>query len=138
MIFYEWNFGTDEAIQYQRNGECNECGQCCIALIGMRTAFDRSKGESGGRNGGTGTTEKGVWSEIKIDNVSRYYQVMEIDTKNAEHRCPKLSRENKCTEHFDKENICKDWPMSPGQVKPFSDCSYSFEEIGRWNIGELE
>lgn len=138
ILFYEWDYDTGKVIQYQRNGECNECGQCCIALIGMKTAFDRSKGESGGRNGGTGTTEKGIWSEVEIDNASRYYQITEIDTENTESRCPALSQENKCTEHFDRANLCKDWPMSPRQAEPFSDCSYSFEEIERWNISELK
>src|SRR5712691_7519931 len=67
--FYEWNYDEGVVILYERLGECNGCGDCCMAAIQFAVAGRLTHGskpwEQHG-NGGSDTTASGVWSEVRV------------------------------------------------------------------------
>lgn len=140
--YYEWDYTTRTVIQYERQGECNGCGACCKAHIEFRTSIRpdlppnvRMEGDPEPREGGAYTTGKGIWSEVRLpDGRRRFFEVYEIKPDTG--RCSQLGEDNKCTMHLSKLLICSGWPFAPSQVAPFPECSYSFVEVGRWNISE--
>jgi Fe-S-cluster containining protein len=132
--YFEWDYDKNVVIEYEREGECNGCGDCCKAAIrffvtaGVNPNDPQAAWEAAG-NGGLSTTGKGQWSEIQIGDKRRFFQIQEI-TLGA-HTCRHLTEDKKCDIHFTKPLFHKAWPMAPGQVSPFERCSYSFREIGR-------
>lgn len=131
--YIRWDYDANEAIEYERNGECNGCGACCIAKISFRVAGTYNVDNN---NGGDGTTEKGVWTELVFDNEARrFWQVYEIDTANVV-PCSALQPGYRCAFHNHANNLCTEWPLAPEHVTPFSDCSFTFTEINRWPIQE--
>lgn len=130
--YFRWDFDNSEVVQYERKGECNGCGACCKALIQFRVRNISSKRLKDGRDLGNATDGKGVWAQIKKGKKRRTFQVTHIVP--GEVTCSSLSPENKCMVHLDKPTICEVWPVLPEQVTPFKECSYTFEEIGRWPI----
>ena len=127
--YFEWNYDTHEAIEYARRGECSGCGACCRALVRYTTSAPVQNSELG-----TGVKEEGIWIEVEQNGNRRFMQNLEI--RPDEHVC--LSQEgNMCKLHAMKSSevpLCDVWPLSPSHVAPFKECSYSFEEIGRWRF----
>lgn len=146
MRYLRWDYDRGEVIEYQRRGECNGCGACCIARIAfnvsmtaelpLNTMHDWDRRDV--RDGGDATNGKGVWTGLLFDNgASRYWQITEIDRAHTE-ACPLLGEGNRCARHNHVNNLCTEWPLAPEQVTPFPDCSFSFVEIGRWPIEEVK
>lgn len=138
--YREWNYDTGKITEYARSGECNGCGDCCIALIRYR--FARLKGRKGGNWGhmGIGTSHKGIWYEIKEGKRSRTMQPLETAMRPRKEACSMLQENNQCAVHDQKDwkrdiaTLCDVWPINPEQIKPFDKCSYVFTVIGEWDI----
>jgi Fe-S-cluster containining protein len=134
--FFEWDYDNGVVVEYERLGECNGCGACCMAVIQFAVA-GRLNGSNNDwatvGNGGPATSGKGVWSEIHVGGKRRFFQIADVD-RNANHRCENLAEDNRCTIQQSKPLFHKAWPMSPRQVTPFELCSYSFREIARWPL----
>ena len=138
-VFYEWNYDEGVVIAYERLGDCNGCGACCMAAIqfavaGRLAQGNRSWEEYG--NGGSDTNAHGSWTEVRIGNERRFFQI--LDPKPNSERCQHLTEDLRCDIHFTKPLFHKSWPMSPRQVTPFEQCSYTFREIKRWPLDGLE
>lgn len=137
MRFYEWNYDTDTLIEYERDGECNGCGACCMGVITFQvTGGEAFKAIHNPHNGGPTTDEKGVWLSISVGDKRRFFKMVSIE--KTDHRCPMLTDDNHCRIHAGKYLFSRAWPMNPSQVRAFEKCSYTFREIGRWKISELE
>ena len=114
-----WDYESHEVIEYERRGECNECGDCCRATITLR-----------GKNGDI-TDHEGTWSEVTRDNFKDRFFLRMLWVEQLNEPCCQL-RDNKCAIQDLKQSqqrICAEWPTHPSQVEPFPNCSYSFVEI---------
>lgn len=138
--YIEWDFESNKAAEYKRTGECNGCGQCCVALIRYRVArFKGRKTDNWGRLG-CGANNKGTWYEVRDGKRRRAMQHIEIAMRPREEACPSLNADNKCGVHSEHDwkrdihTLCDVWPINPEQVKAFSECSFSFEKIAEWDI----
>ena len=130
-----WDYVANWAIEYKRLGECNRCGDCCVAHVGFTTQKPYSAGR---KAGGHKTSNEGAWQEVNTGRWRHFYQLLSI-VPNEGSKCPdKFTEDRLCAGHEDEERpwICKEWPFSPRCVEAFDECSYSFEEIGRWRIGK--
>lgn len=144
MRYFEWDYDNDTLTEFVREGECNGCGACCMTVIKWQYSQanrDEIEARTGLRswnpsNGVSQAHREGVVTEIRIGDKSRYYADLVV-TDKAE-RCPCLTSDKRCAVHTGKRRICTAWPMSPRHVEPFKECSYSFREIGRWKISEIE
>jgi hypothetical protein len=142
--YTRWNYDNDTVQTLERTGECNGCGECCMALIRLTSiAWGRKARHEDAVNGVTRHDRTGTWHEITNDKETRrYIKVEAIDTSEENrHRCDSLRDYNGkgyCDHHFDKTLICEAWPMAPEHVTPFPQCSYSFEVTGEWKISELD
>lgn len=133
LRYIDWNYDTQEAIEYERVGECNGCGACCMAIIEFNVS-NYDDGQQGGKSVVAG--EGGIWTEISRGNVRRFFKFKPVDTSRYS-RCDMLNYDNKCRLHAygAKKLIQSGWPFSPQNIIPFPTCSYSFREINRWVIG---
>ena len=139
-IYRVWDYDNDVVIEYKRLGECNGCGQCCLAYIEYDMAGNLI-GSTDGCSVGDASGEGGVWHEVKEGKNRWFIRLKRVDLNKS--RCPSLLEDNRCAYHTEKSAakgfipLCDIWPMGPEQVIPFDQCSYQFEEVGRWVISEL-
>ena len=131
-IYRKWDYDKDEVITYEREGECNGCGECCNIVIyfGISEAYG---GDA--RNGGENTDEEGVWAEVVDEGVRRFFKHVPIDTPERK-KCPSLEEGLTCDMYFTKAPICSVWPVIPDQLDAFPQCSYKFKEIDKYTIEE--
>lgn len=135
--YFEIDYDADSVTEYERQGECNGCGECCIAVIKFMVAGELQKRQGwDSRNGGETTDGKGKWQGVWINNRWRFFKLMSVENDPA-HRCPMLSQDNRCRIHAGKNLLSREWPMAPTQVEPFKNCSYSFREVRRATIEEF-
>ncbi len=137
--FFEWNYDEGVVIAYERQGECNGCGDCCKATI--RFAVAGQFIEDGDLwqilgNGGVDTTGKHIWSEVRVRGERRFFSVEAIQPGTG--RCSHLTGDNRCDVQLTKPLFHKAWPMSPRQTVPFERCSYTFRELARWPLASLK
>lgn len=138
--YFEWRWEEDVVIEYRRDGECNGCGMCCM----VRIQWDVSRPDNdpfigwSPRNGNRGRCAHAkVSTAVLINNNHwRYFDDIKIGTEPE--ICGMLTADKRCKIHAGKALIASAWPMSPVHVEALSECSYTFEEIGRWKISELE
>jgi len=130
-----WDYVADWAVEYKRVGECNRCGDCCEAHIGFKTEMPY---QAGRKAGGHGTNQEGIWQEVNTGRWRHFYQLLFIRPGEGS-KCPNnFTKDRLCATHEDVQRpwICREWPFSPRCIEPFERCSHSFEETGRWRIGE--
>lgn len=135
--FIEWDYETRIATEYERSGECNGCGACCTGSIfylgdGDRPGWNAHNGYSAAmRSPQSVLKDKRIVNEVQVNGKSRYFTDITIKLDPAV-RCPMLSAENRCRIHVGKGLISRAWPMSPKQVDPYPECSYSFKIVKQW------
>lgn len=137
MHYIEWDFDRMIATEYERQGECNGCGECCT---GEQHFNFQNKGgtvkvtdirqELGGTHWVNG---KGIWQEVRDGDTRLFRQfVAYVPTGKP---CASL-QDNKCALQvlLRKPALCQLWPAAPREIAPFSDCSYSFVRVTEWPI----
>ncbi len=134
MNFIHWDYNKNIATEYERKGECNQCGDCCKGGMVFKTA---DVIESNGRNGSRATTEKGIWNELVlvediVDNERIFFG--QSRTYQMESACSSFREGIGCTKYIDRPQICKSWPHSPKDVARFRRCSYYFEKVDQWDF----
>lgn len=138
--YLEWDYDAGKVREYARRGECNGCGQCCMALIRYRVKQFAGRESDNGARLGKGASKSGIWYEIKEGRRRRFMQHIEIAPRPREEACSQLTAQNQCALHArknwkkDQFTLCDTWPLNPAQVKAFDQCSYEFELIGEWNM----
>jgi Fe-S-cluster containining protein len=139
LIFYEWDYDAGVVIAYERLGECNGCGDCCMAAIQFAVTGRLGQGSTPWEehgNGGSSTTAQGVWSEVRVGGQRRFFRVN--DSKPGSDRCKNLTEDLRCNIHFTKPLFHKSWPTAPRQIMAFERCSYTFREVARWPLDTLQ
>lgn len=144
--YLEWRWDEDTVIEYRRAGECNGCGMCCMVriewLLPRRSEPEFTPEHILGvhgwnpRNGSLVPLRIGIETEVIVDGRRRYFSNITIGKEPDV--CSMLTADKRCKIHAGKALIASAWPMSPAQVEALPECSYTFEEIGRWKISELE
>ncbi len=139
--YFEWDIPNDKVVEYARAGECCGCGACCMAFIAFTTqahGFGHANPIAGwnSANGELAPCADGISIEVKVGDKRRFFNNMRIETKDQP-RCSHLTADNRCSTHIGKMLLHRTWPMTPSQVTPFPECTYTFTEVGRWKISEL-
>ena len=133
--YLEWDCVADTVIEYERHGECKQCGACCRAHIQWEQSNRfATLSKAGGRDMGA---MSGIWQEVYCGRWRHFFQMLRI--RPEQHTCHMLTDEGLCEGHddVDRQWICKEWPFSPRQVMAFPGCGYSFTEIQRGRISEM-
>ena len=104
-IFTEWNYETEEVIQYRRQGECNQCGDCCLPKIMFQIAHWDAPDDP--RDGGETTSQAGVWSEVNEGNERYFFRMTGVGPEAND--CDALQGDGRCSDHCDKNRICNSW-----------------------------
>lgn len=125
-LFNEWDYEGQQYNLWLRNGGCNQCGECCQAMISL----------CGPREGFDGTNEKGCWYERFPHVEPRRLIGVEAIDRNGD-SCTG-DRGNQCGWYDLRGFICQAWPMAPQHVEPFDNCSYSFLLLDSWDMGDSE
>ena len=140
ISFTEWDYDNNVATEYERKGQCNQCGECCVAKI-TYIAIPHLKDcdTLDPHNWWLYVDGKGIWNEVSWHGTRKYLKLTEIAL--IEKRCENLTRSNKCLEHLFSGRsslLCGMWPLSPRCVEPFPNCGFSFVEVNHWTIEKEE
>jgi len=129
MLYREWDMDGDVVTEYERQGECLRCGECCRHKI--EAAYTEGKGNPGFH---------GVWLEASRNGSYFYVQITSIDperTFDEDCPCAKLTEDNLCSMHGEDrgyKDLCQRWPLAPRCLEHFPGCGYSFVEVGKETI----
>lgn len=118
MKFYEWDYDNGIVTQYERLGECRQCGECCRATINLGCIKPPYN-----------TDGKGVWCDTLSGRYRYLFKVTGVELGTGD--CCRLVN-GLCLDHGKKLAICRLWPMGPCCIESFPGCGYSFREIGHW------
>lgn len=102
------DYEKQKITEYERHGECNQCGDCCAVRISSHVTE------------GNGTVAVTNGKDRYEYNVQQPYPLTEL--------C-KAFQDNVCVIHEGKPSLCINWPWAPDCLTYFSRCSYTFVEI---------
>ena len=140
--FIDWDYDTLIVTEYERVGECNQCGDCCKTRINIQlVGGDKNAhvGTTTDEQAGTTTDEQGRWSEIGYSDNDNERQFVRFYMPDEPVLCScSAQADNLCTLNGEKPWGCRVWPTAPSDITQFVNCSYKFVEIGRWGFGESE
>lgn len=132
-IFTVWDYDTQTVNQYQREGDCSNCGLCCRTSIEFSVV--KPCNPESLHQGGQATTGSGTWAETKRNGDKLYYRIRGY--KQDFLKCKHLDENNLCGIYQDRSILCQEWPFSPADIQPFPDCSYQFTKTGSWTFEEV-
>jgi Fe-S-cluster containining protein len=109
---------TVEGDYYNRNGSCNQCGQCCqnIYLTYRRNVIETV--ETFGRVQKLHPTEYGSFEPIETTSTGVVF------------KCNALEEDNKCGRYLSRPAFCRTYPTEDSLIhggKLPAKCSYIFE-----------
>lgn len=133
--FLKWDFDEDTITEYRRLGECNNCGACCIDINRYRTLGRKTLGYG---QMGDKVQPEGIWAEWWEGNNRRFISLPRL---TGEHRICDELKDKRCKVHglksASRHTLCLAWPIIPEHLTLYPECSYTFEEIAVYRIGQL-
>jgi len=134
--------------EYERIGECNQCGQCCVIAEQIRwfawkptlpdTVENLGSCLSGFKRMFRVKDGSPLWYEVVAeDGTRRYYEPHYLAPGPNEDRTVgcRAFVDGHCTVQETKHQVSKDWPYAPSQTDiPFSQCSFRFVSLGQRKI----
>jgi len=121
-----WTVENGELVEYERHGECNQCGECCCTkTIGYRCrANSQGKNEEGEEQVDYGDWEG--WHSLYAQGLTWWFKITEV--KDEPYECSRL-QDGKCDVWKSDEfpAICRYWPFHPSNLEKFPNCSFTFE-----------
>ena len=124
--FYTWDYDRQVVETWERSGDCNGCGDCClgeVTYIFQRRDINEQidMRETGGGYVLDGT---GVWLEAHNGDQRLFRKFSKYEPTSKV--CPHLA-DHKCALHaLGKPMLCQLWPISPLEIAAFPRCSYTF------------
>ena len=124
IVYREWDMDNDLVTEYERQGECLHCGECCRHRIALSYTDDKAA-----------PGIHGIWNEARADGWSFCVQVTQIAPERSfddDYPCSKLTEDNLCSIHgqsTDNQQLCDQWPLAPRCLEHFPQCGYSFTEV---------
>lgn len=106
---------------YIRHGECNHCGWCCQFTGQSTVKVENARGLS----------DPDYYKARGFAIVQREGLSILAEAKVSHHLpCPQHVNE-RCSIYAERPSTCKDFPVSPEQIKHVPQCGYHFEYIER-------
>ena len=136
--YFEMDMDEKLVTEYERAGDCNGCGACCTAVITFQVSGTITADLKiwDARNGGNAPGTEGKWQGVLVNGKYRFWRMTDVNYDNPNGKCSMLSDSNRCKIHIGKSLLSRQWPMSPSQVDPFPECSYSFQVKQQWTLSE--
>lgn len=130
-----WIVENGVLVRYRREGECNQCGECCR---GYRITYTVSV-SFGHDDDDCGTDD--TWKEWEgysvfyAQGIWWFLKTLKIEYEEGV-ECPLLTHQGLCSEWKDPKDfkpICRYWPYHPADLEHFPECGFSFikEEVRR-------
>lgn len=134
--YFEYDYDRGVVTEYERQGECNQCGDCCradiaISVQGLAPDTERATFMAGG----PATSGAGVWQVVEDEGGLHCYQVAWVSPGTS--ACPSLDAAGRCGAYAERHKYCQRWPLTPADIQPFPRCGFRFVEIGAWPIASL-
>ena len=127
-----WIVEDGQLVQYERTGQCNQCGACCCThtiSYSMSCTLRTPSRQVTEKDSDQDWAGSEGWSALYAQGVWWWFNVTEIEDKPDP--CPGFSVETKrCTRWEDMEDfppICRYWPVNPKDIAKFPQCGFSFE-----------
>jgi len=131
MLIYEWDFDKNEVVQWERRGECNQCGDCCRVCVKYNKPSEDINVQEATANG----NYHGICNQVQVDGKDNYFWDVRIDNNDKDFQPCEDLKGNSCFSHNGtREVLCRYFPMSPRNAELFEQCSYRFEKIESWEI----
>ena len=127
-ILIIWIVENGEPVKYERTGECNGCGECCIGHR-IEFQFDVADAHSKGKEQVCDYAEKEGWSALKAHGVWWWFRINEI--ADSGDRCGELEC-GKCKVWKDDQEfppLCRYFPVHPNNLEHFQKCGFSFRRV---------
>lgn len=126
-----------EPERWIRKGSCTRCGKCCEICAYFRYLVRRAEGY-GGPPPGNMVEGQAVssWKEAPVaaENWEGYWSWWQAGEPGEMRGCAAYLDEGICV-HFGTENfleICRKFPLLPGDLKHLPDCGFYFERLAGW------
>lgn len=110
-----WDYAKQKIIEYERHGECNQCGDCCAVRI---------------------YTQMGGSDDIASVISEDYRRDYGIHQPRPKTELCERFQGNLCLKHDNKPTQCMNWPWAPDCLTYLSRCSYTFVETRSWDMEE--
>ena len=127
-----WIVEGGKLVEYERTGECNECGDCCEAKHSIRfqvsvSGDDEAEVDESQKD----YSEWEGWVWLFAQGMQWWWFIYDDDGDSQQ--CSAFDTETrKCTIWRDDIKfpaICRYWPIHPKNVERFPRCSFSFRRI---------
>ena len=130
--YLEWDYGRNTVTEYRREGECNQCGECCQGNVLLMSA---EISVVLWLHNCTSTSGEGIWQEIEDDDQAerKFYTTLPA-LKEDTAPCP-LLKSKLCAVHgTEKPVLCQHWPTGPHDLLNLPRCGYHFVAVNSWDI----
>lgn len=134
--FFELDNDAGVVIEYERLGECNGCGMCCMEQVAFAIGGKDVPQGWDFRNGWH-PVNKGKSSGVLVNGHWRWFSNFVFGGNPNFKACHNLSADKRCKIHLGKTLLSRAWPITPDHAAAFSECSYTFQEINRWPMDDF-
>ena len=118
-IYRKWQ----ELLLHRKNFSCNGCATCCN-LACSEFSYDELKEKAkNGDNFASQFTKIFIPYESKEEARKIYPEYIELLEKTGNenvyfYHCPKLTKDNRCSDYENRPQICRDFPDNPLVILP--------------------
>lgn len=117
-----------ELLTYRNTFNCVGCATCCNLACSEFSPQELKRRAENGDNFAKQFTSIFIPYESKEDARKIYPEYIQMLEENKEedvyfYHCPKLTKDNKCSDYENRPQICRDFPDNPLSILPVS-CGY--------------
>ncbi len=117
-----------ELLAYRNTFNCVGCATCCNLACSEFSPEELKRRAENGDNFAKQFTSIFIPYESKEDARKIYPEYIQMLEENKEdevyfYHCPKLTKDNKCSDYENRPQICRDFPDNPLSILPVS-CGY--------------
>lgn len=136
LIFFEQEVSKDiykkwmKMVEYRQNFSCARCAACCRLACSEFSYEELKEKAQSGDNFATQFVSTFIPYEDENAAKEIYPEYFELLAEKLDgekvyfYHCPKLTKDNKCSDYGNRPNICRDFPDNPLSLLPAS-CGFS-------------
>ena len=118
----------NEILAYRTNFHCIGCATCCKLACSQFSPEELKQKADNGDNFATQFLSVFIPYQSKEEARKVYPEYIELLEENGEenvyfYHCPKLTKENRCSDYENRPQICRDFPDNPLSILPKA-CGY--------------
>jgi Fe-S-cluster containining protein len=123
-----WTVENGKLVSYLREGECNQCGECCCSHRIVFRCTANSHGEEDDSEPDNLAEWEG-WHSLFGQGVTWWFKIDDVMEEGE--RCTCLTADNLCGIWKDDDfpAICRYWPFHPSNLEKFPRCGFRFQRI---------